>query len=145
MLFGGLDMRKSNWYPHEIYRFMFNLAHDNSLAIDEVAFMLLREVLASHGFVCDHSKTVGFAESTKKPYCKHCYTRLELVTEKVLFKGKFVVQDEYRPKETFVDIKRKEDTKNTEVEFEVRVKAEVDARIKALLDSAVSKEDNKVR
>jgi len=130
--------RPNHWYPNEIYLFLLNTAREHSLSYEEVAFMLLREGLASIGFICNHSR-IGYAKKDKKPYCQDCYCRLEKVEEARIFKGKILKETEWRPLETFVDIKRKEDSKKFEVENEAKIKDEVEVRFKALVDDAIEK------
>lgn len=138
--------RTSNWYPNEIYRHLFNLGHENSLAYQEVAFMLLREALAPYGFDCPH-KRIGYPKNAvgrdnNKPYCKDCYCRLEQFQDKRILRGRIIIDAGYRAIETFADVKRKENSKNFEADNEARIKDEVDARLKALVDSTKIKKDN---
>ena len=123
---------------------MLNIASENKLAVDEVVFNLLREQLALFGFDCNHSN-VGYSKNKvqlhSKPYCKSCYSRLEKIQEKRLFRGQIITEEEYRPIETFVDRMRKEDKKKIEAEFEAEVKAEVDTRISRIPNAADKKED----
>jgi len=121
---------------------MLNLATEKSLAVDEVAFMLLREQCGSFGFACDHSN-VGYSKTDHKPYCKHCYSRLELLQSTGLLKGKIIRQSEHIPKETFVDLKRKENAKKNEADIEARIEAEVEANTRRILDAAANKDKEK--
>jgi len=109
------------------------MAADHKLAVDEVAYNLLREALSEHGFVCDHSN-VGYSKNNSqvhsRPYCKSCYSRLEKFQEKRLFRGKIITDEEYRPILTFIDKIRKERTKKKDLEFEERVDSEVETRLK---------------
>jgi len=138
--------RSSNWYPDEIYYCLLKLGHENNLAYNEVAFMLLREALAPYGFDCCHKK-ISYPKKPKpgqnKPFCPMCYTRLEKIEEKILFKGKIIKDCEFRAIETFVDVRRKENLKKLEIETDEKIKAEVDKRFKALVDSAIHKDENR--
>jgi hypothetical protein len=119
------------------------MAMDNKLAVDEVAFNILREYLSESEFVydCDHSSVQYSKPNTKvrpirhsKPYCTLCYSRLEKTDEKRAFRGRLITQEEFRPIETFIDRHRKERSQKAKDIFEARVNVEVKTRVNAELE-----------
>jgi hypothetical protein len=115
------------WYPRRIYHFWEKLAFEHSLSTYELECMFLRECLAKYGeYDCPHAN-IGFKD--KKPFCKDCYTRLELVQSTGLLHGKLIRESVYRPIETFIDIRNREDQEKREADIEARVKAEVNQRL----------------
>lgn len=137
--------RRSNWYPSQIYDLLYRLGHANNLSYQEVAFMLLREALLPYGFDCNHpTNKIGNSPTDNTPYCKNCMSRLERVEEQVLNSRRFwTTQIVLRARETFLDRIRKENKQKIDDDFEARVKTEVDTRIKALTEDALSKERQK--
>jgi hypothetical protein len=94
----------NNYLPPKIYLFLLTYAQKHKLALKEVELIFLRKSLSQYGFICNH-ESIGFAVKTKKPYCKDCYTRLELKQETSLnFKiHKTIRQTTYHDIETFLD------------------------------------------
>jgi len=95
------------FYPPEIYKFLFDIAFKNNLAIKEVETIFLRAQARELGFECLHQK-VGFAKSDGKPYCKGCWVRLEqiraaTVTADHMGRKKVLSPATYRPVKTFLD------------------------------------------
>lgn len=136
---------RRNYYPLGMYRFMLDMATDQKLAVDEVAFNILRIGLSELGFTCDHSN-IGYSKNDQqvhsKPYCKNCYSRLQQFTEKALFKGKMITQDEFKPIETFIDRERKELAHKAKIEENVRIKAETDAGVKKFIENLMKNNQN---
>lgn len=129
---------RRNFYPLGMYRFMLDMATDQKLAVDEVAFNVLRIGLSELGFTCDHTN-MGYSKNDQqlhsKPYCKNCYSRLYRTEDKRVFKGKIITEEEYTPLETFIDRERKELVEKSKAENEHRIKIEVDADIKKYIGS----------
>jgi hypothetical protein len=102
---------------------MLDMSTDQKIAIDEVAFNILRMGLSELGYTCDHSN-VGWSQNSQQPhpmpYCKNCYSRLELVSKKTYFKGKILTQEVYEPLETFIDREHKELKQKAKDEEEIR-------------------------
>ena len=129
-----------------MYRFMLDIATDQKLAVDEVAFNVIRLGLSDLGFTCDHTN-IGYSKNDQqahsKPYCRGCYSRLEQLKEKLLFKGKVITQEEFRPIETFIDRERKELRQKSIFEEETRIKAGIDAGVKEYKENLMKKNDQK--
>lgn len=115
---------------------------DNMLAVDEVAFNILREYLSeNYDYDCDHSTVQYSKVNTRvrpirhsKPYCPLCYSRLEKTDEKRVLRGRLITPEEYIPIETFIDRNRKQRAQKAKDDFEARVKAEEETRLRALKD-----------
>lgn len=96
------------FYPPEIYKFLFDIAFKNNLAIKEVETVFLRAQARQLGFECLHQK-VGFAKSDGRPYCKGCWARLETVRDATISvdhmgrKKGVMTPAIYRPVKTFLD------------------------------------------
>ena len=120
---------RRDFYPLGMYRFMLDMATDQKLAVDEVAFNVLRIGLSELGFTCDHTN-IGYSKNDQqlhsKPYCKNCYSRLYRTEDKRVFKGKIITEEEYRPIETFIDRERKELEKRAKAENESSISAEIE-------------------
>ncbi len=137
---------RRNFYPLGMYRFLLDLATDQKLAVDEVAFNILRIGLSELGYTCDHTN-VAYSKNDQqahsKPYCKNCYSRLEQFAEKVLFKGKMITQDEFKPIETFIDRERNELAQKAKTENDARIKAGIDAGVKQFVENLMKEYEQK--
>ena len=139
-----------NWYPIEIYDILYRLAHENNLSYQELAFMLMREALLPFGFDCDHpNDRIGKSPTDNQPYCKNCMSRLEPFEEQVVEQikssgfGKYRTVTSLRSKETFLDKIRKERKEKDRVEYEAKLKTDVEAGIKAVIEEALRKDREK--
>lgn len=134
---------RRNFYPLGMYRFLLDLATDQKLAVDEVAFNILRIGLSELGYACDHTN-IGYSKNDQqthsKPYCKSCYSRLEQFKEKSFFKGKIITQDEFKSIETFIDREHKELAQKAKIEEDARIKAEIDAGVKQFIENLMKTE-----
>lgn len=105
-----------------IYAYIFKLARENGLAVKEVETILLGEQIRLLGFTCDHVTIVYPKKKGKnqggKPFCKECWTRMEEIKPATyIYQQGLVREGEYRPLETFLDRKRKENA-NAKVAIE---------------------------
>ena len=99
-----------------ISAFIFNIARENGLAVKEVQTILLREQIGLLGFTCDHICVVYPRNKGKnqggKPFCKECWTRMEEIKPATYnYQQELVREGEYRPLETFLDRKCKDNAK----------------------------------
>jgi hypothetical protein len=90
------------YYPPDIFRFLSELAFKHQLSVKEVETVMLRTKAEQLGFKCEHSR-VGFAKSDRKPYCKSCWARLEVVKAPIGRGGK-LEGGEYKPLPTFLEV-----------------------------------------
>lgn len=135
--------KRRNFYPLGMFRFMIDMSTDQKIAVDEVAFNVLRIGLSKFGYTCDHSN-IGYSPPPgAKPYCKNCYSRLEYVKKKTYFKGKILTQDEFKPIETFMDREYKELAQKAKSEEDARIKSEIDAGIKQFIENLQKNSDQK--
>lgn len=97
-----------NWYAHDIYLFMLNIASKYGLAVKEVESAFLRKQAQELGFECFHQK-VKIAKPTGLPYCSSCWARLEQTKPPVYDIGSTMKRPhikepaKYRPLRTFLD------------------------------------------
>ena len=91
-----------NYCPPALYRFLLDMAEDNGLSVKEIQTMFMRKVAQDFGFDCAH-EDIGVSPKTRKPFCKRCWTRLNMKHQAIAFKGKLIKSVEYEPVETFLD------------------------------------------
>jgi hypothetical protein len=95
--------------PPAMYRFMFELANKHKIATKEVEMTFLRAALEEFGFACDHM-TIGTSKKTGLPFCKDCWTRMEIVKAPTISMSKskkIVIPGQYRPTSTFLHWERR--------------------------------------
>jgi peptide subunit release factor 1 (eRF1) len=105
-----------------IYAFLFKIARENVLSVKEVETILLRQQIRQLGFNCDHMTVVYPKKKGRKdggkPFCKECWTRMEEVKPPAYdYRQNLVREGKYRPLETFLDRKRKQNS-NAKVAIE---------------------------
>lgn len=135
-------MTFTNFIPPKTYNFLVKIADENRLSVKEVERIFLNYVCHLLGMTCNHER-IGKARNDPehKPYCKDCWERLRAMLQEPYRIGTKLIKGEIRyvEKETFLDdfLKEKEaeQAKKYNADFEARVNAEVESRIKDLLES----------
>ena len=98
--------RKYNYYPRAIYQFLNDLAFKNNISIKEVETVLLREMIQSLGFSCQHT-SFGTSPKTNKPFCKDCWTRMRVVKPAIYnYAGRMTTPPICEPVGTFLTAER---------------------------------------
>jgi hypothetical protein len=83
---------------------MVKIADETGLSTKEVQRIVLNKTFFAMGMTCEHRR-IGHAKTDGKPYCKDCWTRMNMKQQAINFKGKCIKQVEYEPQDTFLDIK----------------------------------------
>jgi hypothetical protein len=94
------------FYAPKIYTALADIAVKNGLSVKEVETIFLRKMCEEiAGFKCDH-RVIGTSKKTGLPFCKECWTRMEMITQPVYsYKDRKIVKEgTYRPLTTFLDI-----------------------------------------
>jgi hypothetical protein len=103
-------MPMTPFMPPALYRLIFELAAKHKIATKEVEITIVRKILEEDfDLLCDHS-VIGTSKTTGKPFCKECWTRMEIVkapTIQMSKNKKVIVPGEYRPLSTFLDWERR--------------------------------------
>ena len=111
-----------NYCHTAIYEFFVKISEENKLSVKEVQTMFMRKVAQDLGFDCTHD-SIGYSPQTKKPFCRRCWTRLNITQQAMYFKGKLVKSQEYTPVETFLDLFykgiREEPVRESKIEHEI--------------------------
>jgi len=97
-------MTVKTFYPPKLYLALSDIALEYGLSVKEVETVFLRKMCQEFGFKCDH-RIIGTSKKTGLPFCKECWTRMEMVKQPVYdYKLKIKSPGEYRPLPTFLDV-----------------------------------------
>jgi hypothetical protein len=98
-------MTIKTFYPPKLYIALSEVALKHGLSVKEVETVLLRKMCEELiGFKCDH-RIIGTSKKTGLPFCKECWTRMEMVKQPVYdYRLKVKSEGTYKPLPTFLDV-----------------------------------------